>query len=270
MRLIEGRQKKKTGRKKSLEKYPGLESNNYVRKVGIRKNEKGKKVNLYSLTFTGFLFSLGFDFQNKDFERFLLNASKHHLFFAYIQRISNSSSISFVKRIFLNPIFEMIRDGKIRLDGDISFYFSNIAEGIGRSLDKSLYVFESVDDEEDEENLQFVRQIEKFTFYDDRPTHDWSYAMIDIFYSNDEDREFFEAYAHKGMEKNLLYKVMQKVHLVYFGYGGNFIPRRTQKIPSSKRWKKKQKLNPQYKSPRDYDSKRKIMIRYDADHIPAL
>ena len=67
----------------------------------------------------------------------------------------------------------------------------------------------------------------------------------------------------------MLYKIMQKIHLVYFGYGGNFIPRKTQNIPHSNKWKEIAKYYPEYKSPRDYDKKRKIMIRYDADHIPA-
>jgi len=267
-RLIKGQQKRKTGKKKSSEKYPSLESNMYVRKIGEKINEKGKKVNLYSLTFTGFLFSLGFNFKNDDFKKLLHNASRHHLFFAYVQKIADCTSIHFIKKIFLNPISEIIEEDKIRLDEEISFYFSYMAESIGRSLGKSLYVFDSIDDDEDMEKLQFVKHIQKLTFYDDRPTSDWPHAMVDIFYPNNDDLDFFLEHAHLAMEENLLYKIMQKVHLVYFGYGGNYIPRRTQKIPSSKRWKRFQKYYPEYKNPRERDKKEKIMIRYDADYIP--
>ena len=127
---------------------------------------------------------------------------------------------------------------------------------------------EDFDDPERDKKEQYVREIKRWTFYDDRPTHDWPYAMKDIFFPNVDDREFFEEYAHESMEENLLYKVMQKIHLVYFGYGGNYIPRQTQKIPYSKGWKEYKKYHPEYKGPRDHDNKRKIKIRYDADFIP--
>lgn len=109
--------------------------------------------------------------------------------------------------------------------------------------------------------------IEKWTFYDDRPTHDWPNSMLDIFYPDMVDREFFEDHAQMDMEIKLLYKVMEKVHLMYFGYDGNPIPRITQKIPYSSRWKETARYNLEYKSPRDYDKKRGIMQRYDSDYF---
>jgi hypothetical protein len=267
LRLIDGRQSKKTGKRKSLEKYPGLESNYYVRKVGKREERDS---NLYTLTLSGFFFALGFDFNEENFKKFLNNAANHHIFFGYVKKISETTSIPFVKKIFLDPVREIIEKNRITLDENISFYFSNIAESIGRKLDVVKGSdFEPIDDDEDVERLHRIKEIEKWTYYDDRATSDWYDAMIDIFYPNENEREFFVEYAHDGIEKNMLYKIMQKIHLVYFGYGGNSIPRRTQNIPVSSKWKEKVRWHPKYKNPRDYDKKHKIMIRYDADYIRA-
>ncbi len=266
LRLIDGRQSKRTGKKKYLEKYPGLESNHYVRKVGKTK----RKSNLYTLTLNGFLFALGFEFTEDDFKKMLDNAAKHHIFFAYVKKISDATSISFVKKIFLDPIKEIIIKNRISLDENIPFYFSNIAESIGRTLDAVKGSdFDSIDDDEDLERMQYISKIRKWTFYDDRATSDWYYAMMDVFYSNKKDYKFFAKYSYDAMEKNMLYKIMEKIHLVFFADGGSYIPRRTQRIPQSRRWKEIKMYNPEYKNPRDYDKKHKIMIRYDADRIPS-
>ena len=267
-RLLNGIEKKKTGGKKSNERYPWPLEKGYVSKTQIMKNEKNRHVQKYFLTLKGCFFALGFNFDKYETVKFLENAARNHLFFAYVLQIIKNTSYSFTKKIFLKPISDMIKDENIHLDKDISFYFSNIAEVIGRSLIKFGSDLENFKDPEHDKKERYVKEIERWTFYDDRPTHDWPHVMTDIFYPDDDDYEFFEKYAHRGSELNLLYKVMQKIHLVYFGYEGNYIPRTTQRIPSSKSWKEYQKYHPEYKGPRDYDKKRKIKIRYDADFIP--
>ena len=265
--IITGRLRKKTGRKRSQEKYPGLESNHFVRTIETKKNEKNMYVNYYSLDFLGFLFVIGFNFKGKELERFLINAGKYHLFFAYIQKIGENTSYSFVKKIFLKPIYKMISDELITVDTNIDFYLSNIIEGIGKALRQFGEGLEYNDEDDNAEKIKFVKGIKKYTFYDERATSDWPYAMLDIFFPDEDIQEEFIEHAHWGMEINLLYRVMQRVHFVYFGHEGNNIPRQTQRIPTSKRWKDYKKYHQKYKSPRDYDNKRKIRIRYDADFI---
>lgn len=270
---ITGTKKIQSGKKKSEKTYPSLITNNFVRIIGKKINSKGNEVNFYSLTFTGFLFSLGFDFNDEELGEFLKNAARHHIFFAYVQKILHNTSIPFIKRIFIQPIFEIIQKKKVLLDEGIAFYFSNIVESIGKSLN-NLGDEVKIDgfnwyDEFDEKYLPYVEEIIKCTYYEDRPTSDWYNAMVDIFYTDEESREFYLMYSPKGLEKNFLFKLMQKIHLVYFGYGGNNVPRKTQRVPISSIWKKDKKYNPELTTPREYDKKRKIMIRYDADHIPS-
>jgi hypothetical protein len=264
LRLIEGRQRKTTGKKKSLEMYPSLESNHYVRKV---RKEKKSDSNQYMLTLKGFLFALGFNFEGKDMEDFLHNARRNHLFFAYIENIAKESSYNFAKKIFLDSLYEIIKNEIVSIDKDISFYFSIFAEGIGQQLNKQVEEMLKSIGKDRVQKIQNSTVIENWTYYDDRPTSDWHDSMLDIFYPDNVDSDFFEDHAQMGMEINLLYKIMQKVHLVFFGYGGRNIPRRTQNIPYSSKWKEYQKFNPQYKNPRDYDKKRKISMRYDADQF---
>lgn len=267
-RLIEGRLEKITGRRKSRKFYPGLRKFDYVKIIEKGKNSKNNDAIKYSLSFRGFLFALGFNFKGKDLEKFLCNVRKNHLFFAYVENIAKDTTYNFARKIFLDPIYEIIKNEIMQIDKDPVFYFSIFAENIGRSLNNlSKDIIQNYNKKKGRELEQNAEIIKKWTYYDDRPTHDWHHSMLDVFYPNVKDWEFFDNHASVGMEVNLLYKIMQKVHLVYFGTGGGFIPRTTQKIPYSTRWKEHQKYNSEYKNPRDHDKKRKIMIRYDADEF---
>lgn len=112
----------------------GLLSQGYVIKIAERLNEKNATTYAYTLTPKGCLVALGYRFNDDELTSFIKSATRNHMYFAYINNILAETSISFVKEIFFDPIYEIIKKDRISLDDDIEFYFSNIAEAIGHAL----------------------------------------------------------------------------------------------------------------------------------------
>ncbi|WKT58514.1 hypothetical protein QVH35_03780 [Candidatus Nitrosotenuis chungbukensis] len=102
----------------------------YVFLTGI---QNGKK---YFLTLKGCFVALGFQFNDAEFTIFVKNASKYHLFFAFLQHfLNNEIPIRFVKEIFIKPLHEkLIKNGKFIFDESLSFYFTKIAELYGEEV----------------------------------------------------------------------------------------------------------------------------------------
>lgn len=67
--VIQGRQRKQTGKRKSSEKYPGLLNKKYVTVYSLDKNSKGKMVRKYFLTIKGTLFAFGFEYSKRRMEK---------------------------------------------------------------------------------------------------------------------------------------------------------------------------------------------------------
>ncbi|MCA2004139.1 MAG: hypothetical protein LDL06_05195, partial [Candidatus Nitrosotenuis sp.] len=103
-RIIQDRFEKKTGRRKIGKTFPGLIKNNYVLKTGEKIVVERSKTRLYFLTLKGCFFALGFQFNDDELKDFLRNASRNHLFFAYLDRIANDTSVDCVKKLFIAPI----------------------------------------------------------------------------------------------------------------------------------------------------------------------
>jgi len=109
----------------SDEKYVGLESRGFVKK-GYKINEKNKRVPFYLLTLKGCFFALGFEFDENDMCKFIENAARNHLYFAYLNILIHKTSFSFVKEMFISPFQKLIKDGRIILNGSVNFYFPNM------------------------------------------------------------------------------------------------------------------------------------------------
>lgn len=243
--LLHGRLRKN----RSDEKYLGLITEKYVVNVGTKLNEKKKNVSLYSLTLKGCFFALGFEFTDGELTSFIKNASKNHIYFAYINSILQNTSISFVKQIFTRPIQQLIKKYRISLYDDIQFYFSNIAEATEYELHYKMIgalefwpMYNREKYSQKFKELQAKKEIEIImdnTFYSEKERDfDWIDRMINYFYPTNDEREFYEMYFDGQIDINLLYKTMRTIHFAYFkAHGLGRIPRQTNRLPPhSKSW----------------------------------
>lgn len=142
-KLLTGRFRKKTGRKKG-DRYSGLISKDYIKKVGTKINDKGKNTNLYFLTLKGCFFVLGNNFSDDELRKFIQNAAKYHLFFSFLENLlQGQTSLTFVKQIFIKPVQDLGKKSILIFDGNIpfSFYFEIIAKTSGREIYKKMIHF---------------------------------------------------------------------------------------------------------------------------------
>lgn len=118
----------------SKKRWSGLLTQKYVIKVDERLNEKDAKTYVYTLTLKGCFVALGYEFTDDELTSFIKNVARNNMYFAYINKILAETSISFVKAIFIHSIQTIMKKGRIFLDDDINFYFSNIADITGTAL----------------------------------------------------------------------------------------------------------------------------------------
>ena len=257
-------------RDRKMRKYPGLLDQRFLDQTEKKYNSKNNLVQTYFLSLKGCFFALGFHFTDTQLSLFIKNASRHHLIFAYLNRIAEDTSIDLVKEWFLNPIKDLIRRGLLNIDEYVSLI--SIFESIQMEIAKRIKLrFDSVssDSEYDDafDYLKYIQQnILKHTFYTEKSTSDWLNFVIEYFYPTDTDNVFLEIQNRKLTEAISLYRIMRSVH---FGYYSGILmdaSTQTQKIPYSKKWKIFKKKNPQYKSPYDYDKKRHQIVDYSAGY----
>ena len=269
-RLILGIPIKSRDKRKIEKKYPGLLEQKFLDHTEKNFNSKNKLVQKYFLSLKGCFFALGFQFTDEQLSLFIKNAARNHLFFAYLNKIAEDTSIDYVNEWFLAPIKNLIRKGLLNLD--YIFSLSIIYETIQNEFQNRIEsLLESESEEEFEKGfgkLKYMEQkILKHTFYAEKPTSDWDDFVMEYFFPTEVDKEFLEFRNAELFEIILLYKIMKSVH---FGYsiGLQFdVPAQTQKIPYSKRWKIFKKENSQYKSPYDYDRKKHQIVDYSAGYI---
>lgn len=235
-KLIEGRLDKKSGRKKLSKKYPGLVEYGYLLETGIHKNEKSKYVKKYFVTLRGCFVALGFDFNDSELTKFLQNTSKNHLFFAYINHILEITSIDFIKQIFIKPIYDLIKKKRINPDDEIEFYFTNIAESIGSifynkvtSCIEKFHSDSSLHNFLDTPGVEEIEKVMDNNFVRFRKRKDWNESIIDYFYHDSKDVEFYNLYYDEmyrdpvndsPFDMNFLFKVMEQLHIAYYGADG--------------------------------------------------
>ena len=151
----------------------GLISKGYVTRV--QNYEKPKE---YLLTLKGCVLAVGYEFDDLDLNCFIENASKNHLYFAYINSILNKTSTSYVRKIFIDPIRDLLNQGIIQFDKNIIYFTSVIAESSGWSLTQNL-------------KDEFRKELINNTYYSSKRRKDWKQFMIEHFYKNSKSEEFY-------------------------------------------------------------------------------
>ena len=251
-KLITGRMYKKSGRKKG-ERYPGLIENGYVVDTGKIINEKNKLVKKFTLTFRGLFFALGFNFDVSMIEIFLKNNSKNNLLCAYLNLVLKNTSPKFIQDVFLHPIYSIIVNNKILLDGDLGFYFINISQAIGNSAYvKTSQINQKYLDTNDYEKhmmevnnlIDITENLMNKTFFDLREFNAWDESIAEYFYKSELDLEFYKKYSHER-DSRLLYEIIKSVYNAFYFAMEFEIPKPRNKLPLAKglqdhrRYKKK-------------------------------
>ena len=223
-KLIQGRMRKKTGRKKG-DKYPGLVENGYVIATDEIINKKNKKVNVFTLTFRGLLFALGFNFDVIVIQSFLENNSKNNLLCAYLYLIMKNTSLEFVKKRFLGPVYSLINENRILLDSDLGFYFINISQAIGSSLINEIEQLHENNMKEVNSMIDITEKLMNKTFYDLREFNSWEESIIEHFYKSESDWIFYNKFSD-SRDARLLYEVIKSIINGYYFAIGFEAPRK--------------------------------------------
>ena len=221
--------------------YPGLIKEGYVVEV------KEKRWPKHVLSIKGCLFACGLNFSDKEIIQFIKNSGMNNLFFRFLYKTYEKTSLDFVKEIFLNPILDLIKRKRIDLDDDMYLNFGIIADSIGMILYKKRKALiknrkQSIKDK------KFFKQIEtlrKMIIYDIKPRKDWYESIVDLYYKK-KARDFYDDYSEDQFEMSLFNKVMYQL---FHGYHEavpedvpESIPKRSGfRLPHSKAWKEKQK-----------------------------
>lgn len=246
------KEKKTTGGKKLGKKYPGLIEEGYVVETDTVINSKGIPSKTYFLSLKGCFFALGFNFDKDETLLFLEHASKNHMYFAYINKITKITSYAFVNAIFIRPIRDMIEKERLFLD-DLEFHFSNIEDAHRKACKGFVERYLKY---HNPENLfldklgKNIQSMINCTYYDSRFTEDLQNFMTEYLYKSKKEQKFFKNYDNGSLEFILLNQIMKSIHFGYYEAMGLGIPMATQKIPTSKEWKKHMKFDTSVKTPR--------------------
>lgn len=230
-KLITGRMDKKSGRKKG-ERYPGLIENGYVVDTGKIINEKNKLVKEYSLTFRGLFFALGFNFDVSMIESFLQKNSKNNLLCAYLNLALKNISPKFIQDVFLHPIYSIIVNNKILLDGDLGFYFVNVSQIIGSTLherviqiNEKYFATNNYQKHMKEINslIDVTESLMSKTFYNVGEFNSWDESIIEHFYKSESEWNFYKKFSD-DRDSRLLYEIMKSIINGYYFAMGSEAP----------------------------------------------
>lgn len=219
--------------------YPGLIEKGYVVEVKNKKNIRSPK---HALSLKGCLFACGLDFSDKETIQFIKNSGMNHLFFRFLHKTYEKTSLKFVKEVFLQPILDLIKRKRIDLEDDMYLNFGIIADSIGMTLykkrikllKKSARLFENKD-------FKQIEDLRKLIIYDYNPREDWYESIMDLYYKY-KSRDFYDDYSEDQFEMSLFNKVMYQLLHAYHEAVPESIPRRSGfRLPHSRAWKEKQK-----------------------------
>lgn len=230
-KLIQGRMYKKSGKKKRG-KYPGLIENGYVIETDEIINSKNKPVKKYSLTFRGLFFALGFNFDVSMIESFLQNNSKNNLLCAYLNLALKNISPKFIQDVFLHPIYSIIVNNKILLDGDLGFYFVNVSQIIGSTLherviqiNEKYFATNNYQKHMKEINslIDVTESLMSKTFYNVGEFNSWDESIIEHFYKSESEWNFYKKFSD-DRDSRLLYEIMKSIINGYYFAMGSEAP----------------------------------------------
>lgn len=220
-KLIVGQKEKKAGDKVRQRKIVGLSKRGYLDVYDVVKNELNLDVDKHYLTLRGCFFVLGNRMNDDDLISFIKNASKNYLFFKYLYKILEHTSIELIRELFLKPILDLIKKDRVNLDDDFESTFALIAEKIGQSVYEQYGMY-----------YHEYGNMMKNNWYDGSGNRDWLRNMIALYYEYGNERDLFWRHSDMHNDPKLLFKVMHAVHAGYYSLFENPTPvKHAQKLP---------------------------------------
>tara|TARA_Y100000590_G_scaffold154082_1_gene177036 strand:+ start:4953 stop:5777 length:825 start_codon:yes stop_codon:yes gene_type:complete len=178
----------------------GLVEQRFVIESGLSDTKNNPPI--YALTFRGCFLALGFNMSGKHLRQFIKNSAKHSLFFSYLNAITKETSLAIAKKVFINPIRELIKKGMIQLDDDFKLSIHTITGHCGREFQKFI---------EKNLNNKTIQDIENINKLSLDEGSDWYQEAVDkCFPSEDERKDYSEIYHDEKEEDDLLYYSLRR------------------------------------------------------------
>ena len=183
----------------NFKRYPNPIDLGYVVVTGSPKNNKGKFVQHYFLTFKGFLLIMGYELDIVDLKTVIVNASKISKFFGFLKYLIDLTTTSFVREIFIIPMRQVLLRSDIFEGGNVDFYFSNFADAISIALGNKM---RSIDKLNKEKIMKTnVSEFYKKITLDDRKKYPFATTEDLIsFKMDDEEDNLVPLFRKKGIE----------------------------------------------------------------------
>jgi len=216
----------KTEHKKKVGKYPSLLEEDFIQITSETKSKKNIDMGIYFPTLKGHLVSLGYKFNGSQLQNFITNSSRNSLYFAFLKSIMEQIGLLFVKKLFLIPIQEMIKDRRIRFDDNYRLNYDLIASAtalkiyniIGASWTE-IYSYNPITDSypvsSDKKLIKQLDQLMKLTWFDLSTKEKWIQNMVDLYYPSIAEKDFYLLRSDFS-DAVLLYKVMREIHNSYY------------------------------------------------------
>ena len=232
-----------TKKRNSLTKTP------FVKNIGTKFTEKKRPSGIYSLTTIGYFVALGLDYSNAELKLIIKNASSISLYFAYINSILEKTSLSFAKKIFIDPLKTVLKIIP-NFENGMRFYYPNIADKTYSALSDEIMkrlsefmVSGRYDNPKRVPKYENVETLINNTLYTQKPKEDYQDFLIEHYYKKNSDEGFYRDHSTDLDDLQLITLVMKSIHFAYYDAEGFGIPPKPRiKIIRSKAWKKHKRL----------------------------
>jgi hypothetical protein len=222
-----------------------LSKTKFIKQIETKLTEKKIKTGFYNLSPSGYFIALGLNYSDNELKLIIKNASAISLYFSYVNRIMEQTSLEFVKKIFIDP-FKSVLSMIIDFEKDLIFYYPNVSELTYRAVDaeivKILSKFSEAEAKSELVDTSEFIPIEFLmdeTIYASKTKDDFHDFLIEHFYKNNRDIDFYREHSTDMEDLRLVTLVMKAVHFTYYESQGYKVPSKSRiKITRSKEWKK--------------------------------
>ena len=186
--------------RKRSEKNPGLVDQGFILETGISDTKNNPPI--YALTFRGCFLVLGFNINDGHLRKFISKSAKHSLVFAYIHSVTQETSLGLTKKIFINPMRELIGKGMVPLDDDFKLSVPTISAHCGNIFQNFI---------EKNLNNKTVNDIGKIHELSLSEEPDWYQEAIDRFFPEDDERKDYLQTYHDDDDMRLCFNLQRSI-----------------------------------------------------------
>jgi len=174
----------------------GLVDQGLILESGISDDKNNPPI--YALTFKGCFLMLGFNVNYTHLMQFISKSAKHSLVFAYLHSVTQKTSIGLTKKIFINPIRELIGKGMIPLDDDFKLSIPTISAHCGNAFQN--FIKKNL-------NNKTVNDIGKIYELSLSEEPDWYEGEVKRFFPEDDERKDYLQTYHDDDDMRLCFNL---------------------------------------------------------------